>query len=260
VSALHVLVDDADAAGVLARRAGYVRTPPEVLRVDGRTLVPAPAAAFVPAPPLPAEVAALRPLIEAGGAEAVEEHGVLVGEVRGLEVCRAVVDADTGEPRLEVGVGAHDREAFGLLHGDVPTVEALAGVVARIAAVRAPDAEPHPLNRLAAERLLRWRVEDEPGLVGCASLRSAPPPVPRTSLKVPVPCVASGESLDGRTAVVVCAAGVDLDHVPFAADARAYLGDPAARLVLVVAAGSDAPITTELTGLLTEPAEVVALP
>ena len=67
----------------------------------------------------------LAPLIVEGGAEPVVEHGVLVGEVAGLEVCRAVVDPDTDAVRLEVGVGVHDREAFQLLHGDVPPVEAL---------------------------------------------------------------------------------------------------------------------------------------
>ena len=55
------------------------------------------------------------------------EHGVLLGEVDGLEVCRVVlVD---GVAHLEVGVGRHDREAFALMHGDVPPAEALVGVV-----------------------------------------------------------------------------------------------------------------------------------
>ena len=51
----------------------------------------------------------------------VVEHGVVTGEVRGLEVCRVVDDRTTGDGvRLEVGVGAHDREAFAIIHGDVP--------------------------------------------------------------------------------------------------------------------------------------------
>ncbi len=53
--------------------------------------------------------------------------------MRGLEVCRVVDDPATGAVRLEVGVGAHDREAFAIMHGDVPTVEALAGVVRAVA-------------------------------------------------------------------------------------------------------------------------------
>ena len=92
-------------------------------------------------------------MIEAAGAVPVIEHGLLAGEVAGLEVCRVVVDPGTGQARLEVGVGAHDREAFQLVHGDVPTVEALSSVVAAVAEHRRPGAPPHPLNRLGAERL-----------------------------------------------------------------------------------------------------------
>ena len=69
----------------------------------------------------------------------VVEHGVVTGEVRGLEVCRVVdVDDGGGRVRLEVGVGPHDREAFAIIHGDVPTRAALAGVVAAVAAARRP--------------------------------------------------------------------------------------------------------------------------
>ena len=111
---------------------------------------------------LPAEHEAFRELIVAAGATPVVEHGVLIGEVGGLEVCRAVTDADTGAYRLEVGIGAHDREAFQLLHGDEPTATALTQFVASVAPHRAPGAVGHPLNRLARSRALRSRLEAEP--------------------------------------------------------------------------------------------------
>ncbi len=98
------------------------------------------------------------------------------GEVHGLEVCR-VVDGPDGTARLEVGVGAHDREAFGLVHGDVPMIDALANVVAAVAAHREPGAEPHPLNRIGAERLRATLIAD-PARVGATSLHPAEPPVP----------------------------------------------------------------------------------
>ena len=120
-------------------------------------------------------------MVEAGAVPVVE-HGVVSGEVRGLEVCRVVDDPQTGAVRLEVGVGAHDREAFAIVHGDVPTVEALAGVVDAVKAHRSPGT-PHPLNRLAPERLLRWRLEQEPSLVGLASVTPTQPPVPRRSVE-----------------------------------------------------------------------------
>ena len=95
---------------------------------------------------------------------------MLAGEVRGLEVCRVVDDEALGTTRLEVGVGAHDREAFQMLHGDVPAVESLARIVDVVASHRRVDAPRHPLNRLAAERFIRWRVVEDPSLIGLRSL------------------------------------------------------------------------------------------
>ena len=69
----------------------------------------------------------------------------------GLEVCRVVDDPVSGEVRLEVGIGAHDRETFQMLHGDRPKVEALADVVRTVAAPREPALPPHPLKHLGAE-------------------------------------------------------------------------------------------------------------
>ena len=112
---LHVVSDES--GGVLARRAAEFEMPITIWAADGRALrrvTPEPLATPAPAPQ---SHEALRQLIIDGGAEPVVEHGVLTGEVRGLEVCRVVDDPDSGMTRLEVGVGAHDREAFQMLHG-----------------------------------------------------------------------------------------------------------------------------------------------
>jgi hypothetical protein len=252
---LHVLAEDA--TGTLARRAAAFAVPPTVWRVDGRALVsaspdPLPVAETVEPPLLE-----LVELIEAAGATPSVEHGVLAGEVAGLEVCRAVRDPDTAVVRLEVGVGAHDREAFGLLHGDRPPAGALAAVVDIVAAHRAPGAAPHPLNRLGAERLLRHRLLHAPDLVGAAHLAAAPAPVPRANLKEPVPCVAVGERTGGGPVVVVCSVGIDLDLVPFAADAVALHGP--AGLVLAVPERDRHPVTVALAEALRAPAEVVGI-
>ena len=61
------------------------------------------------------------------------------GEILGLEIARVVVD-DTGA-RIEVGVGRHDREAFAMLHGDLPPEAALAGVIATVRRHRTGAAE-----------------------------------------------------------------------------------------------------------------------
>lgn len=217
---LHVL--SGIGSGILARRAEYVRLPTWVWHVEDRALLPAlvePLAEPVAARP---EHLELVDQIIAGGAALVVEHGVVAGEVDGLEVCRVVDDPDTGDVRLAVGVGAHDREAFQMLHGSRPTTEALAEVVAAVAAYRRPGAEPHPLNMLARERSLRCRVIAEPGLIGATQVTAAPPPVARTNLKDPTPCVAVA-TIDDRSVVTVFSTGIDLDVVPFAADARAAL-------------------------------------
>ena len=145
-------------SGVLARRAAEFTTPIAVWHVDERTLWPAVAEPFVAVAPPPPEHLAFRELIASSGAEPVVEYGVLAGEVRGLEVCRVVDDPMTGEPRLDVGIGHHDRDAFAMMHGAVPTAESLARVVAAVSEQRRLDAPPHPFNRLARERLLRWQL------------------------------------------------------------------------------------------------------
>ena len=257
--ALHVVADRE--TGLLARRAAAFAPAPTVWQANGRELVPAVATPRPPAPVLPDAARALIPLIEAAGAEPVEEHGVLTGEVGGLEVCRVVAADVPGGMRLDVGIGPHDREAFRLMHGEDVAgdelVEALADVVRTVGAHRRPSAPAHPLNRIARERALRHELIRRPELVGLAELAAAPPPVPRTNVKDAVPCVAIGRTSDGDEVVVVCSAGVDLDAVPFAADAREALGGAATPLVLAVPVADAHPVTLRLAAKLVHPATVI---
>ena len=216
---------------VLARRAAGFAYPIEVRRIDGNGHVAAATEPLPVAAEVPAAHREWTDTIVAAGAVPVEEHGVLAGEVRGLEVCRVVIDAHTGAVRLDVGIGADDREMFQMLHGGKPTLEALTDVVSFVAAQRVPGAVRHPLNLLAQERLLRTHLIDHPELVGAQSLVPAPPPVQRPNLKDPVPCVALAE-IDGRRVAVVCSSGVDLDVVPFAIDVCSALGVDEALIVV----------------------------
>jgi len=256
---VHVLAEPGTrAVGTVARRAEAFADPPHVWEVRGAELT---RAAATPAAPVlvvdpyetfPEAVA----LLVAGGAEALVEDGVLVGEVMGLEVARWV-DEDPG--RLEVGVGRHDREAFELLHGHLPPAAALAQVIDTVRAHRQPGAEHHPLNRLALERWLRRSVMARPEAIGVRHLAPADPPVPRTGVKDPRPAVAVGVDLDDRSVVVVTSTGIDIDLVPFAADAR-LRHDPRARLVVVVPERDAHAVTRDLAVALRVPAEVSTVP
>lgn len=262
-ASLHVIAEQD--TGVLARRAAAFVPSISVWHADGRVLLPAVPEPHIPPADAPEHHEQFRSLIAEAGADPQVEHGVLFGDVRGLEVCRVVDDRHLGTTRLEVGVGAHDREAFQMLHGDVPTAESLRRIVEIVAQHRRVGAPPHPLNRLAAERLVRWRIVEDPSSIGAVTTEVAQPPVPRTNLKDPVPCVATGRDADGGTVVAVCASGVDLDLIPYAADARSAVvaADPGVgegtRLVLVTPARDRVKVTGELAGLLRQPAELCSL-
>ncbi|HYN32637.1 MAG TPA: hypothetical protein VES40_08435 [Ilumatobacteraceae bacterium] len=263
------VVADAD-TGLLARRATQLAFPVAVWFAQDRTLLPVvPEPLAEPVAPT-AEHLALADMIAVAGATANVEHGVVFGEVYGLEVCRVVDEptighiAELGEfdpslfasidgVHLEVGVGANDREAFRLIHGDIPTVEALASVVESVAAYRSPDAPQHPLNRLGQERYLRWRLEQEPRLVGMVSVAPGQPPLPRPNLKDPIPCVASAVAGDGRVHTIVCSVGIDVDLVGFVADVQLMSNEP---VIVALKERDRLPITLDLLGQLATPVEI----
>jgi hypothetical protein len=257
--AVHLLVDtDEDTAGVLARRAGEFAVPITVWRVAGRDLSrtePTP----LPNPPLlPAGAAAWADVLWAHGADPVVEHGLLTGEILGLEVARIVVAA--GGAHLEVGVGSQDRRAQLLLRPDRDPVAALDDAVAAVREWRSAAAAPHPAGALASERWLRAVLVIRPDLVGAAHLAPVPPPLPRGDLRLPSPAPAAGVDLDDQPLLVVCSTGIDLDLVPTAADARLADGRDGVRLVLAVPPGDDHPVNRDMAAALRRPAELVTVP
>ena len=260
VSELHLLVAPTDAAGSLAavaRRASAFARPPVVWRIEGTgasRVEPAPPDPILVPPPSTAEQVLL---LEQAGVDVVVEEGQVIGELRGLEVARVVVDED-GTPRLEVGVGRFDREAFALLHGDLAPPDALARAVQLVGDLRRAGGEPHPVNRIARERWLRHQVVASPGLVGASELRPADAARPRAGLREAGVAVALGRRPDGRSLVVACSVGIDLEAVPDAADAR-LRHDADADLVLVVPPRDAHPVTRDLAAMLAHPAEVIAV-
>ena len=258
---------------VLARRAACFVPAPTVWKIEG-----AGATAAVPAPrptePPPPRAPELVALLGAAGVEVTVEHGVIMGEVEGLEVARIVAvphsdaptsgadGSDTGETaerwQIEVGVGVHDREAFALLHADEPTPEAIRRVAEVVRTHRSPGASPHPLNRLAAARWLRSLLIRQPDLVGAGRLRAASPPIARSGPKDPAPAVAYGLTPEGRRLVVVACVGIDLDVVPFAADARLLL-DPDAELTVALPRRDAHDVIAAMANRLSDPAQIAEI-
>ena len=266
--------------GVVARRAAGFDFPIAVWFPEDRTLLPIVANPLDAVPEPSDEHLALVSMIEEAGATPVVERGVVTGEVRGLEVCRVVDEPTTGNfvemsdvvpPEtldvdrtadgviLEVGVGANDREAFQMLHGHVPTVEALAGVVSAVEQHRSLDVIQHPLNRMAQERFLRWQAIEDPPRIGLTSVAVADPPVPRLSMKHAEPCVAVGTDAAGNEVAVVFSSGVDLELTPFVADVLAMRRAPD-RVLVAVPERDLLAITGDLIALLKADIELVALP
>jgi len=152
-----------------------------------------------------------------------------------------------------------------MLHGDRPAVDSLARIVDAVSAHRQAGARQHPLNQLGAERLLRWRVEQEPSVVGAVAVTPMNPPVARANLKDPVPCAAIGIDAQGATFVMAFSTGVDLDLVPFGADARSAASQlhphiaPDCRLVLVTPRRDRVPAAVLLSDMLVHPGEFASL-
>ena len=246
---IHLLVERD--SGVLARRAAFFSCEITVWHVDERTLFPALAEPHLENADASPSHLVFTKLISASGADVVIEHGVVTGEVRGLEMCRVVDDAYTGDARLEVGMGAHDREAFAMVHGDLPTEKALKQVLDAVLPHRLEGADQHPLNKFSVERLYRWHALQNPASIGFSTLTAIDPPVKRANVKDAVPCVAIGQTIQGSNAVAVFVNGVDLDLIPFALDAADRSGVD--EVVVVVRERDITPSIKKISTLATRP-------
>lgn len=243
-------------AGVLARRAPLFNFDITVWSVSNGQVLRASAAQPLVHVAVPESHERLALMIEASGADVVREHGLLTGEVMGLEVCRVLNDEVGDGARLEIGVGAHDRETFQLVHGRDATVESLARVAGIVREHRKEGSVPHPLNRLAPERMLRHRIVLSPELVGAEHLQPVEPPIIRMNVKDEMPCVALGSLSGGASVVVVCTASIDIDVVAFGADARLRTS-PEAKLVIATHENNVTPSLHKLAQSLRNPARFV---
>ena len=233
---LAIVECEADVAGHLAREAGWFSRPIEVRRVvDRSTEAVAPTPFGEPGPQTagaetdPSGLAACTRLLADAGCEVVVEHGVVKGEILGLEVAR-VVTAE-GVAALEVGVGKFDREISAMMNANLAPQETLRAAIDMVRTYRHVGAQVHPLRDLVGERWLRCIVLAEPELVGATALRPVDTTVEPTSLRESQPAAAVGTLVAGGSVVVVCTAGVDLDLIALAEDTRRSV-DPDAELVV----------------------------
>ena len=249
-----VNVVSVERGGLIARRAQFFARTTKVWCYADNVLVEADALDHEQRRTIPPSHERFAALIADCGVDVVREHGVLSGEVLGLEVCRVVDDPTNPDGvRLEIGVGVHDRETFRLVHGTVATGEQLMDVARLVAGIRRDPSAQHPLARLGLERRLRSRLVAAPHLVGASRLVAAEPPVVRANVKDSVPCVAMGERSDGGQLVVVCTAIADLEVVAFGADARDRLTADA-QLLVVSLPGNVTPSIRRLGDMLKQPA------
>jgi hypothetical protein len=202
--------------GIPARRAQALTCELRVWQMQNGKLERAQPTPHLPRIEVPQSHEQFAATIQDCGALPVREHGVLTGEVLGLEVCR-VVDTPEG-PKLEVGVGAIDRETFQLVNSHRTIEDSLTEVVGIVRAHRQPGAPHHPLGKLAGERLLRHRVMSEPSLIGVSTLKPVEPPIPRGGIRESSPCVAVGIDETGGSIVTVFINTVEVDLVGFSID------------------------------------------
>ncbi|MEM7325768.1 MAG: hypothetical protein AAF531_21970 [Actinomycetota bacterium] len=229
------VIGDPAAAGHLARRASLLTTPIDVWEAEGVAVTPAtPEPARTP-PALPEQHLAYRAVIAEAGARPIDDHGMLIAEVAGLEVARVVdTDEDPTRPdgaaraRLDVGVGQADRELQQYIHGHLDDDTNLRRAIAAVVRNRNPAAAAHPLSRLARQRWLRSVLLDDPSPIGTGGLTPVVPLRPRDTLLGTEPAAAAGDGV-----IVICSVGVDLDLLPEAADYRDR-ENPDAELVVVV--------------------------
>jgi len=244
---LDVFVD-VEWSGAVARRAEMFDPKPVVWSVLGSNVEPAKPAIMIGVDP-PAVEPHVEELLAMPEVRTIIEHGVVFGECRGLEVAR--VSGTGTEQRLEVGVGVYDQGAFAVMHPDLTPQQSLAEVVAQVLEHRRSDAAPHPINRLVRERWLRSELLDDPGRLGLTGLEPVEGAVARDGLHDRRAAFAHAPE---EGVLVACSVGIDLDLIPAAAEVASREG--AERIVAVLPARDDHPITRAVADRCRIPVEI----
>lgn len=255
-SRLDIVVPDAhrEMAPTVARRAAQWSIPIEVFGLEGASLQPVAPAPAPAEPECEFDIDQFCSVISEAGAEVVIEHGVLTGEVAGLEVCRVVFE---DEWRLRVGVGSQDREAFHMLHGDAPALDSLVRVVEFVQKYRQPTADPHPLNRLSTERWMRstFVTGNAQGTV----LTHMSGVLPRGSMSDASPAFAVSER-NGTSTLFAFTTGTDLGAMVDAADHAEWSAHQSevSEIIVVVEGRNRLPVLDAIAECSVRPMRVIS--
>lgn len=257
-----VFVDDAErgVAAELARRASHYAMPIEIALVTGRDTSVVPAAPFGPHVEPSGSALALQHVLHDAGLDVLVEHGVIKGEVLGLEVARIVADPTAAAgARVEVGIGRFDREIAQMMHGEDVGVAHVVAAADLVRSHRYPGAPVHPLRDLVPERWLRTRLVADPTIVGCDGVRPIDGATDPPNLRDRCAAMAEGTNPDGTSVCIGTTVGVDLDAVTEAADGRAFAG-MSGPFVMVVTEGDLPAAVRAAASRLIEPPEWVTCP
>ncbi|MEE2682544.1 MAG: hypothetical protein VYD77_01255 [Actinomycetota bacterium] len=154
-------------------------------------------------------------LLKASGCDVVQEHGVLKGEIKGLEVARVVIN-DEGQQVLRVGVGAYDQEAHKIFDSQQTPEEKLFRIVSQVMEYRNQKSEPHPLNRAARAK---WMIAEIIATSENFDLEEVQPLSMLEEIDTVTeshPAAAIGRTGAGSV-LIVASSGIDLQTIPVAA-------------------------------------------
>ncbi len=161
-------------------------------------------------------------LLKASGCDVVQEHGVLKGEIKGLEVARVVIN-DEGQQVLQVGVGAYDQEAHKILDSQQTPEEKLFRVISQVMEYRNQKSEPHPLNRVARAKWMITEIVTSPKNFGLEEVQSLSMLEEVDTVTENHPAAAIGRTGAGSV-LIVASSGIDLQTIPVAAGLLASTG------------------------------------
>lgn len=206
--------------------------------------------------------------IEKTGAVGLVQDGILIADVKGLEVARVIQGPDL-QFHLMVGVGRNDRDAHAIMNPDSDPVDLLSKVVKEVLVYRKPDISLRLENTLCGQNWLRYVVLNDPSLIGASTLSPSFIPGQQIGPSSSGPALAGGFDQKGAPMGAIFSVGIDPQIILSAIDARITLArdffdnkyQPSdINILVVVPQGDDHPFITKLVNLLHPKVDLITVP